>query len=32
MMVGRRRRLLTYLARQDAERYQTVIKSLGLRR
>ena len=32
MMVGRRRRLLNYLARQDAERYQTVIRQLGLRR
>jgi small subunit ribosomal protein S15 len=32
MMVGRRRRLLNYLSRQDAERYQRLIQRLGLRR
>lgn len=31
-MVGRRRRLLDYLRRRDVQRYQTVIKRLGLRR
>lgn len=31
-MVGRRRRLLDYLAREDVERYRTVVKELGLRR
>ena len=31
-MVGRRRRLLDYLQRQDMERYRTVVKDLGLRR
>ena len=31
-MVGHRRRLLTYLQKQDVERYRTVIKDLGLRR
>ena len=31
-MVGRRRRLLDYLQRQDVERYRTVVKDLGLRR
>lgn len=31
-MVGRRRRLLNYLQKQDVERYRTVIKDLGLRR
>jgi small subunit ribosomal protein S15 len=31
-MVGRRRRLLKYLRVNHADRYQTVIKSLGLRR
>jgi small subunit ribosomal protein S15 len=31
-MVGRRRRLLNYLQREDVERYRTVIKELGLRR
>lgn len=31
-MVGRRRRLLDYLRRCDVQRYQTVIKRLGLRR
>ncbi len=31
-MVGRRRRLLNYLTREDVERYRTVVKELGLRR
>jgi small subunit ribosomal protein S15 len=31
-MVGRRRRLLGYLQKQDVERYRTVVKDLGLRR
>ena len=31
-MVGRRRRLLNYLQKQDVERYRTVVKELGLRR
>ncbi len=31
-MVGRRRGLLDYLKRKNPERYQEVIKSLGLRR
>ncbi|MHC4992062.1 MAG: 30S ribosomal protein S15 [Planctomycetota bacterium] len=32
MMVGRRNRLLRYLARKDHQAYQTLIKSLGLRK
>jgi small subunit ribosomal protein S15 len=32
MMVGRRRRLLNDLSREDAARYQTLIQRLGLRR
>jgi small subunit ribosomal protein S15 len=32
MLVGRRRRLLDYLQREDLERYRTVIRELGLRR
>ena len=32
MMVGKRRRLLDYLKSRDAERYQTLIQRLGLRR
>ncbi len=32
MLVGRRRRLLDYLKRKDAERYQALIARLGLRR
>ena len=32
VMVGQRRRLLDYLKRKDAARYETVIESLGLRR
>jgi len=31
-MVGRRRRLLEYLKRQDIERYRGLISKLGLRR
>jgi small subunit ribosomal protein S15 len=31
-LVGRRRRLLEYLRREDVERYRTLIESLGLRR
>lgn len=31
-MVGRRRRLLSYLQREDIERYRTIIGKLGLRR
>ena len=31
-LVARRRKLLDYLVRTDNERYQSVIKSLGLRR
>jgi len=31
-LVARRRKLLDYLARTDHERYQKVIKTLGLRR
>ena len=30
--VGHRRNLLKYLAREDVERYRTLIKRLGLRR
>lgn len=32
LMVGRRNRLLTYLARTDRERYNSLIKRLGLRK
>ena len=32
MMVGRRSRLLRYLARKDREAYQSLIKRLGLRK
>jgi len=32
MLVGRRRRFLNYLRRNDLERYRTVIRELGLRR
>jgi len=32
MMVGQRRRLLDYVKRVDASRYDTIIKRLGLRR
>ncbi len=31
-LVGRRRRLLTYLQRRDLEGYRALIKELGLRR
>jgi small subunit ribosomal protein S15 len=31
-MVGRRRRLLDYLKREDIERYRAIIARLGLRR
>lgn len=31
-MVGKRRRLLGYLRKQNADRYQTVIQDLGLRK
>lgn len=31
-MVGRRRRLLAYLAREDVERYRALIEKLGLRK
>jgi len=31
-MVNNRRKLLDYLKREDAERYRTLIKQLGLRR
>jgi small subunit ribosomal protein S15 len=32
MLVGRRRRFLNYLQREDLERYRTLIRELGLRR
>ena len=32
MLVGRRRRLLRYLQRDDIDRYRTLIAELGLRR
>jgi small subunit ribosomal protein S15 len=32
MMVSKRRRLLDYLMRQNKDRYQAVLKNLGLRR
>jgi small subunit ribosomal protein S15 len=32
LMVGRRRRLLQYLAKVDIERYRSLIERLGLRR
>lgn len=32
MLVGKRRRLLNYLSRQDVERYRSLIAGLGLRR
>jgi len=31
-LVGRRRRLLTYLSKEDVGRYQSLITKLGLRR
>jgi len=32
LMIGRRRRLLNYLAKQDIEHYRRLIERLGLRR
>ena len=32
MLVGKRRRLLDYVAKNDIERYRTIIAKLGLRR
>jgi small subunit ribosomal protein S15 len=32
VMVGRRRRLLDYLKRKNAKRYEDLVKRLGLRR
>jgi small subunit ribosomal protein S15 len=32
MMVGRRRRLLKYVAQQDVAKYRTIIEKLGIRR
>ncbi|WP_068256732.1 30S ribosomal protein S15 [Janibacter corallicola] len=32
LLVGRRRRLLSYLRKNDVERYRSLIKRLGLRR
>lgn len=32
MMVGKRRRLLDYLAKRDIERYRSIIKELKLRK
>lgn len=32
IMVGRRRRLLDYLKNKDSERYETIIKKLGIRK
>jgi small subunit ribosomal protein S15 len=32
MMVGKRRRLLEYLKREDVDRYRELIEELGLRR
>jgi small subunit ribosomal protein S15 len=32
LLVGKRRRLLNYLRKQDVERYRTIIEELGLRR
>jgi small subunit ribosomal protein S15 len=31
MLVGKRRRLLSYIKAQDVEQYRTLIKSLGIR-
>jgi small subunit ribosomal protein S15 len=31
-LIGRRRRLLKYIAKNDTEKYQAVIKKLGLRK
>jgi len=32
MMVGKRRRLLKYIAKQDVQRYRALIEKLGIRR
>lgn len=32
MMVGQRRRLLTYLMKKDIQRYRSVVEKLGLRK
>ncbi|MBW1835422.1 MAG: 30S ribosomal protein S15 [Deltaproteobacteria bacterium] len=32
MLVGKRRRLLSYVKKKDVKRYRTLIESLGLRR
>lgn len=32
ILVGRRRRLLTYVKNKDVKRYRTIIETLGLRR
>ena len=32
MLVGRRRRLLSYVKSKDVKRYRTIIETLGLRR
>lgn len=32
MLVGRRRRLLNYVKKNDVQRYRTIIETLGLRR
>ena len=32
MLVGRRRRLLDYVSKNDVERYRAIIATLGLRR
>lgn len=32
MLVGRRRRLLNYVKKNDVKRYRTIIETLGLRR
>ncbi len=32
MLVGRRRRLLDYVKRNDVERYRTIVANMGLRR
>ena len=32
MMVGKRRRLLDYLAKKEIERYRTIIKELNIRK
>ena len=32
MLVGKRRRLLNYVKRNDVQRYRSIIENLGLRR